>query len=179
MDDAFLIQQTLSGQLDAFRLLVLRHQRGLFRFLGLLGFGPAVAEELAQEAFLRAYRHLAEFDPGRARFTTWLYTMARNLAVNESGRLRHRFETGGENLETYSDGAPDPLQMAVSHEQHSRLRQALAGLPEVLRSALVLAQVEGLPLEDVASVQGCAIGTVKSRVFRAREILRAALKEDG
>lgn len=178
MDDTFLIQQTLSGQRDAFRLLVLRHQRGLFRFLALLGFTPAIAEELAQESFLHAYRHLADFDPKRARFSTWLYTMARNLASHERGRLHHRFETGEARIDTQANGMPNPLQSAVTQQRHSRLRHALGQLPEALRSALVLAHVEGLPLEDVASVQGCALGTVKSRVFRARALLRAALQEE-
>ena len=178
MDDAFLIRQTLAGQQDAFRLLVLRHQRGLFRFLALLGFPSAVVEELSQEAFLRAYRHLTDFDEGRGRFSTWLFTLARNLATNEAAKPRHRLEAACDTLAVEIDGAPDPLAQAESNERHSHLLAALAALPESLRSALLLSRVEGLPIEDVAIVQGCAVGTVKSRIFRAREQLRAALREE-
>jgi len=178
MDDAFLIRQTLAGHRDAFRLLVLRHQRGLFRFLGLLGFPPAVVEELAQEAFLRAYRHLADFDEGRGRFSTWLFTLARNLAANEAAKPRHRLEAASNTLVAEPDGAPDPLARAEANERHTQLVAALSGLPEALRSALLLSQVEGLPLAAIAEVQGCAVGTVKSRIFRAREQLRAALQEE-
>jgi RNA polymerase sigma-70 factor (ECF subfamily) len=178
MDDVALIRQTLAGHRDAFRLLVLRHQRGLFRFLSLLGCPPAVVEELSQETFLRAYRHLADFDERRGRFTTWLFTLARNLAANEAAKPRHRLEAACDTLAANPDGAPDPLARAESNERYTRLLAALSALPEGLRSALLLSQVEGLAIDDVASVQGCAVGTVKSRIFRAREQLRAALREE-
>jgi RNA polymerase sigma-70 factor, ECF subfamily len=180
MEDSFLIRQTLAGQRDAFRLLVLRHQRGVFRFLGVLGFRGQAGEDLAQEAFLRAYRHLGEFDAGRAKFSTWLFTMVRNLAANEAARARRRHED--QELESgpaLVDPAPDPLQQAVAKQGLRRLREALGELPEVLRTALLLTRVEGLSLEEVAAVEDCAVGTVKSRVFRARELLRAALSEEG
>jgi RNA polymerase sigma factor, sigma-70 family len=182
MEDSFLIGQTLAGQRDAFRLLVLRHQRGVFRFLGVLGFRGQVAEDLAQEAFLRAYRHLTDFEPSRAKFSTWLFTLVRNLAANEAARAHRRQEDLGWELESgpaLADRAPDPLQAAVAHETQHRLREALGRLPAVLRTALLLTRVEGLSLEEVATVEGCAVGTVKSRVFRARELLRAALSEGG
>ena len=179
MEDSFLIRQCIAGQRDVFRLVVLRHQRGVFCFLGVLGFSGQAAEDLAQEAFLRAYRHLGEFDAGRAKFSTWLFTMVRNLAANEAARAHHRYE--GQELESglaLADPAPDPLQVAVANQKQRRLREALGRLPEVLRTALLLTRVEGLSLEEAAAVEGCAVGTVKSRVFRARELLRAALAEE-
>jgi RNA polymerase sigma-70 factor (ECF subfamily) len=77
-----------------------------------------------------------------------------------------------------ADAAPDPLQQAVASERQQRLREALGRLPEVLRTALLLTRVEGLSLEEVAAVEDCAVGTVKSRVSRARELLRAALAKE-
>jgi RNA polymerase sigma-70 factor (ECF subfamily) len=76
------------------------------------------------------------------------------------------------------DPAPDPLQQALASERQGRLREALARLPDILRTALLLTRVEGLSLEEVAKVEHCAVGTVKSRVFRARELLRAALSQE-
>jgi len=77
MDDEQLVQQVLRGESRAFEVLVLRHQRPLFHYLGRMGLDAAETEDLAQEAFLRAYRHLHRFDPRRARFSTWLFTIAR------------------------------------------------------------------------------------------------------
>jgi RNA polymerase sigma-70 factor (ECF subfamily) len=126
MEDSFLISQTLAGQKDAFRLLILRHQRSVFRFLGVLGFSGQSAEDLAQEAFLRAFRHLAEFDPSRAKFSTWLFTMVRNLAANEAARAHRRHEERElESVPGLADAAPDPLQQAVASERQQRLREAL------------------------------------------------------
>jgi RNA polymerase sigma-70 factor (ECF subfamily) len=179
MEESFLISQTLAGQKDAFLLLILRHQRSVFRFLGGLGFSGQTAEDLAQEAFLRAFRHLADFDPSRAKFSTWLFTMVRNLAANEAARAHRRHEE--RELESgpgLADAAPDPMQQAVASERQQRLRQALGRLPEILRTALLLTRVEGLSLEEVAAIEDCAVGTVKSRVFRARELLRAALAKE-
>jgi RNA polymerase sigma-70 factor, ECF subfamily len=81
MDDGFLIRQTITGNRNAFRLLVVRYQRPLFRFLGGFGLGQAVAEELAQEAFLRAYRNLANYDAAKAKFSSWLFMIAKHLAM--------------------------------------------------------------------------------------------------
>ncbi|MGA7741712.1 MAG: sigma-70 family RNA polymerase sigma factor [Polyangia bacterium] len=179
MEDSFLISQTLAGQQDSFRLLVLRHQRCVFRFLGVLGFGGQAAEDLAQEAFLRAYRHLSDFDPSRAKFSTWLFTMVRNLAANEATRAHRQRECQAlEAAPVLADPAPDPLERAVANQAQRRLREALAQLPEVLRVALLLTRVEGLSLEEAAAVESCAVGTVKSRIFRARELLRAVLAEE-
>jgi RNA polymerase sigma-70 factor (ECF subfamily) len=179
MDDPFLIRQTLAGNRDAFRLLVLRHERPVFRFLGLLGFAGPAAEDLAQEAFLRAYRHLRDFDPARAQFSTWLFTLARNLAANEKERAHHRHEDAASEISDKADPAPDPLESAVASEQQGRIAGALGRLPETLRTAVVLARMEGFSVEEVAAIEGCAVGTVKSRIFRARELLRAALQEEG
>lgn len=177
MDDEFLIKQTLAGNNQAFRLVVLRYQRPLFRFLGLLGFRGAPAEDLAQEAFLRAFKALHDFEPGRAAFSTWLFTIAKRLAIGEwrqAQRLKHTPAAVAEAL----DAAPDPAQSALTSERARRVERALGALPEQLRSTFFFSQIKELTLEEVAELEGCAVGTVKSRIFRAREQLRLALAED-
>jgi RNA polymerase sigma-70 factor (ECF subfamily) len=178
MDDGFLIRQVLGGNRNAFRLLVIRYQRPVFRFLGGLGFEAAAAEELAQEAFLRAYRSLADYDPDRARFSTWLFTIAKHLALNEAARS-HRcaphvawHEPAAAELPAPSG---QPHEVAEQAERSRRVRQAIGKLPEFLRGTLVLAYVQELSMQDIAAIEGCAVGTVKSRIARGKQLLRAAL----
>jgi RNA polymerase sigma-70 factor, ECF subfamily len=176
MDDAALVQTILEGQVEAFRLVVLRYERPLFRFFARFGFTSAAREDLAQETFLRAFRALSSFDPARGSLAGWLFTIARNLAADERGRTRHRREVAP------SDGAPDarsegegPAELHERAEALARIRLALEGLPDALHSTFVLAEIRDLSLKEVAAIEGCAVGTVKSRVHRAREQLRAAL----
>jgi RNA polymerase sigma-70 factor, ECF subfamily len=183
MDDNFLIRQILGGHRNAFRLLVIRYQRPLFRYLGGFGLGRAVTEELAQEVFLRAFRALDSFDASKAAFSTWLFTIAKRLALNERSRSRERAthvepeesqmaasqEAAGERLEDRPD---DRLERS---ERRSRVRQALQTLPEALRSTLLLAYLKELSMDQIAQIENCALGTVKSRIFRGKALLRAAL----
>lgn len=177
MDDEFLVRQILGGNRDAFRLLVLRYQRPLFRFLGLLGFAQDVAEDVAQATFLRVHRALGSFDPQRAKFSTWLFTIAKRLAANERQRAhRHREQPLGDLV--VDQPPPVTADPAVAAERTRRLAAAMAALPEALRTTFFLSQINELTLDEVAAVEGCALGTVKSRVHRAREHLRAALVEE-
>lgn len=175
MDDGFLIRQVLSGKRDAFRLLVIRHQRPLFRFLGGFGLSQAVAEELAQESFLRAFRSLASYDDTRASFASWLFTIAKHLAIDAVARGRREValpEPADDAAVAHDPSAHTLLEQA---ERRRRLRQTLARLPQVLRGTLALAYVKELSLDDIAAIEGCSVGTVKSRLFRGRQLLRAAL----
>lgn len=177
MDDEFLVRQILGGNRDAFRLLVLRYQRPLFRFLGLLGFAQDAAEDLAQATFLRVYRALGDFDPQRAKFSTWMFTIAKRLAANERQRAHHHREQPLEDG-TVEESPPASADPAVAAERTRRLSAAIAALPDALRTTFFLSQINELTLDEVAAVEGCALGTVKSRVHRAREQLRAALVEE-
>jgi len=177
MDDEFLVRQIVGGNRDAFRLLVVRYQRPLFRFLGLLGFAQDAAEDIAQQTFLRVYRSLASFDPQRARFSTWLFTIAKRLAANERQRAHRHHEQPVDEL-PIEEASPRSLDPAVAAERSHRLMAAIAALPEALRSTFYLSQIDELTLDEVAAVEGCALGTVKSRIHRAREQLRAALAEE-
>jgi RNA polymerase sigma-70 factor (ECF subfamily) len=176
MKDEFLIQQTLAGNREAFRLLVLRYEQPLFRFLGLLGFRGARAEDVAQETFLRAFKALSSFDPARAAFSTWLFTIARRLALGEWRRARRRDASVA--FAEVTSHPPDPAEGALLAERARRVERALLALPEQLRSTFFFSQIKELTLEEVAKLEGCAVGTVKSRIFRAREQLRLALAED-
>jgi RNA polymerase sigma-70 factor (ECF subfamily) len=177
MDDESLIGQTLAGNRQAFRLVVLRYQRPLFRLLGLLGFRGARAEDVAQETFLRAFKALATFDPSRGPFSTWLFAIARRVAIGEWQRARLEGASLAELIEPASL-APDPAHSTLLSERARRIERALLALPEQLRSTFFFSQIKELTLEEVAELEGCAVGTVKSRIFRAREQLRLALAED-
>ncbi len=176
MDDAVLVQTIVGGDVEAFRVVLLRYERPLFRFLARFGFEAAAREDLAQETFLRAFRALSSFDPARGSLASWLFTIARNLAADERTRIRHRREIA------QSDSTPDaraqvdgPAELHERADAVARLRRALDGLPAALHSTFVLAEIGDLSLKEVAEIEGCALGTVKSRVHRAREQLRAAL----
>ena len=148
-----------------------------FAFSGLLGFDASSCEDLAQQTFLSAFRALAEFDPSRARFSTWLFTIAKRHASHERERAHHRRETPAtEATDALSrSAAPDPAEAAALAERVRLLDAALGSLPQELRSTFLLSQIKELSLEEVAAVEKCPIGTVKSRIYRARERLRLAL----
>jgi len=179
MDDGFLIRQVLGGNRDAFRLLVVRYQRPLFRFLGGMGCDAAAAEELAQEAFLRAFRSLADYDPGKAKFSSWLFTIAKHLAQNEAARRHHRAShlAVDADVAEAAAAAPSPQEALEQAERGRRLRQAIARLPDFLRGTLVLAYLKELSMQDIAAIESCAVGTVKSRIARGKQLLRATLAE--
>ena len=173
MDDNFLIEQAKTGNPQAFRLLVLRYQRPLFKFLG--GFGlPAVrSEELAQETLLRVHENLAGYrgDKG-AGFVTWLFVIAKRLALNELARSEHRFKAVdiAEVMEIESH-ALSPCDVLDTAQRHQRIRDALQQVDEPFRSALILSYIDELKLTEIAEIEQCSLGTVKSRIFRGKQIL--------
>ena len=182
IDDAALIAQVRAGQRDAFRMLVVRYQGPMFRFLATFRLSAAQREELAQEAFLRAYRNLESYDASRAAFSSWLLVIAKNLALNEMARA-HRREQPLQGLPEDSAAFSPPAGQAGAHaelegaERRSLLDRALSSLPEVFRSALVFAYIHELSLENIATIENCSVGTVKSRIFRAKQMLREALAQ--
>ncbi len=180
MDDSFLIRQVLGGNRNAFRLLVVRYQRPLFRFLGGMGFEAAAAEELAQEAFLRAFRALPDYDAGKAQFSSWLFTIAKHLAQNEAARSHRRephvaWQDSPAELQSPS---PSPQETLEKAERGRRMLRAIQKLPDFLRGTLVLAYLKELSMQDIAAIESCSVGTVKSRISRGKQMLRAALAEN-
>lgn len=168
------ITAVLGGRAQAFERIVLRWQLPLMHYLGRLGIPRAESEELTQETFVRAYRHLSRFDPERAAFSTWLFTIARRLAINAIGKARR------------SEPLDDPDAVAVDADPTctidagriaARLRSALASLPPKLRSPIALAYLDELSMAEIAAVEGCSVGTIKSRIHRGKERLRPLLAD--
>lgn len=176
VEDYFLVQQTLNGNKNAFRFLVLRYQKPLFKVLGTLIFDRQLVEEIAQESFLRAYKSLSSYDPDYgASFSTWLFTIARNLALNELEKRKVRKANADENPETEEPIADNPEKDLDSAQAKFLVRKAVSQLPQEFRAAVVLSCLEGHSISEIAQIEGCSEGTVKSRIFRGKQMLRGFL----
>lgn len=180
MDDRFLAEQSAKGNTNAFRLLILRYQRMVFSYLGKFLFRTQLLEDLAQETFLRAYRNIADFDVEKgASFSTWLITIARNLAINEKARKKRRREYPDSSMEVAQDLlAQSPEDILEQSNLYSKVRSAINKLPEKFHAVVVLSYFEELSLEEIAQIEQCPVGTVKSRVFRGKQILRQILEKE-
>lgn len=178
MDDRFLVEQSAQGNPKAFKILVLRYQRMVFFYLKNFTFPEQVREDLAQETFLRAYRNIDRFDPDKgAGFSTWLVTIARNLALNERAKAALRKErSGGLRDEEHGRIEKGPQEILEQRRLKSRVREAIGRLPERFHTAVVLSYFDELSLEEIARIENCAVGTIKSRVFRGKRILREILE---
>ena len=155
--------------LQAFRRVVERHQAGLFGFVRSLGLDAHAAEDVVQDAFLAAYARREAFDPRRGTYAAWLYRIARNRALNDLRKKRPRL------VSFLPEGREQAPPTRAEPEAFARLDRALAHLPEAQRAAFVLTEIHGLGQAEVAAIEAVAVGTVKSRVARARERLRAVL----
>jgi RNA polymerase sigma-70 factor (ECF subfamily) len=182
--DAELVARVQRGDKKAFDLLVLKYQRKIMRLLSRMIRDPSEVEDVAQEAFIKAYRALPQFR-GDSAFYTWLYRIAINTARNWLASNGRRPSTPNalenEDGETFNetDNLSDistPESMVASREIAETVNAAIQGLPEELRTAIVLREIEGMSYEDIAQSMGCPIGTVRSRIFRAREAVAARLR---
>ena len=180
MDDRFLIEQSLNGNKNAFRLLILRYQRMVFSFLGKFLFQVQILEDLAQETFLRAYRHIADFNAEKgASFSTWLITIARNLAINEKAKKKRRREHPNSFMDiNQAISKESPQDMLEKRNLRSRVHNAINQLPEKYHTAVILSYFDELSIEEIAQIEECPVGTVKSRVFRGKQILRQLLEKE-
>jgi RNA polymerase sigma-70 factor (ECF subfamily) len=169
-EDLEVIRRILAGDTEAFRLLVVRYQRPLFGFIRNLVPGPD-GEDIAQDVFLAAFANLASFDPSRAGFSTWLFTIARNRCL---AALKKRRPVLCARLPERADSRTPDVE-ASEEEWFRRLDDALEQLPVEQRTAFVLAELQGLAHDEIARMEGVSVGTVKSRLSRAREKLRALL----
>ena len=177
MDIANLLKRIVDGDREAFAEVVETYQRPLFGFLGRLGLSRAVAEEIAQETFLRAWRNLDQYQIGRAQFSTWLFSIARNLALNEITLASNRVEGTTENAGPVAVcTAQEPLDLVVQRQSNAKLQDALLRLPLPERTTLALAYVRELPLAEIATLEGTTVGAVKARLHRAKAKLRKWLE---
>lgn len=179
--DAELVAAAITGDRDAFEALVRRHQTRIVNYAMAIVKYPADAEDVAQETFIRAYRSLTRFR-GDSSFKTWLYTIATNAARTGLERRirRNRLEDESLDDEAAPLAAGDVPAGGADAEttllQRESIDRALAALPPDLRIAVVLRDVEGLDYKEIAAATGAPIGTVESRIFRARRRLRALLQ---
>ncbi len=185
--DAMLVERTIAGDQGAFELLVIKYQRRIQRLIGRMVRDVDLVEDIAQETFIRAYRALHQFR-GDAQFYTWLYRIAVNTARKFLLELK-RDPTVSENAlrpdddgdETFWAGNEPttdetPESVLAAKEIAAAVNQALGDLPEELRQALTLREIEGLSYEEISEAMACPIGTVRSRIFRAREAISARVK---
>jgi len=173
-----ILHRIAAGEQRAFAELVDMYRRPLFGFLGRLGMTQAQAEDIAQETFLRAWTHLHSYQPERAQFVTWLFTIARNLAYNALQSAAHQHEILDTQIPEQVCQRPDPAQVMERSQQHARLQSALCQLPMTDRSVLALVYVHELGMADVARIEGDSLAAIKTRLHRARHRLRAILQAD-
>jgi RNA polymerase sigma-70 factor, ECF subfamily len=182
--DQALVERVQAGDKQAFGLLVSKYQRKLMRLVMRLVRDPAEAEDVVQEAFIKAYRALPAFR-GESAFYTWLYRIGVNTAKNWLIAHRRRpptsTEVDSEEAETYEDGellrdVDTPERLLMSKQIADTVNAAMTALPEELRTAITLREIDGLSYEEIAEVMDCPIGTVRSRIFRAREAIAQKLR---
>jgi len=182
--DQRLVERVQRGDKQAFGLLVSKYQRKLMRLLSRLIRDAGEVEDVAQETFIKAYRALPSFR-GDSAFYTWLYRIgintAKNYLVSQGRRAPTSTGFDSEEAESFEEGEQlrdinTPERMLLSKQIGETVESAMQALPEELRTAIVLRELEGLSYEEIAGIMDCPIGTVRSRIFRAREAIADRLK---
>lgn len=186
-NDLQLVQRTVAGDLRAYELLVIKYQRRIERLISRMVRDTDSVQDIAQETFIRAFKALHQFR-GEAQFYTWLYRIAVNTAkkalldmkrnpVISENALRSgddEDETSRLDQELSTDETPETVLAA--REIAAAVNAAMEALPDELRQAVTLREIEGLSYEEIATVMACPIGTVRSRIFRAREAISARVR---
>lgn len=181
--DVELVRRVQAGDTRAFDLLVLKYQHKILHLIGRYVHDPSSAQDVAQEAFIKAYRGLRNFR-GDSAFYTWLYRIAINTAKNflvTESRRTPDYEINAEDAEHLNGESglkeyATPERELLSEEIKRQIFKAIEDLPEDLKSAIVLRELEGMSYEEIAQVMECPIGTVRSRIFRAREAIDRQLR---
>jgi RNA polymerase sigma-70 factor, ECF subfamily len=188
--DLLLVRRAQAGEMRAFELLVLKYQRRVERLVARMLRDPGLVEDVAQETFIRAYKALGQFR-GESAFYTWLYRIALNTARKQIADLRRDPVQSMSSLET-GDGdetsgnergltlqitdAETPEALLASKEIAQAVNEAMDALPVELRQAITLREIEGLSYDEIANVLDCPVGTVRSRIFRAREAISGRIR---
>jgi len=183
ISDAQLVQRVQRGDRRAFDLLVVKYQHKVLKLVGRLIANPAEAEDVAQEAFIKAYRALKTFR-GDSAFYTWLYRIAINTAKNSLVSKNRRPMDFNVDLQDPAQhetqarlrDSDTPEALLLTEEIRVTVQQAMQELPEDLRTAVTLRELDGLSYEEIADAMDCPVGTVRSRIFRAREAIDKKLK---
>ncbi|MEN6624833.1 MAG: sigma-70 family RNA polymerase sigma factor [Candidatus Sumerlaeia bacterium] len=171
------IEACRRGDVQAFAAVVAHYEKPLFAYVYRLmgGRGGVDPEDVLQEVFIKAYCRIGTFDPARgSRFTSWIYAIARNHCISLMRKNNPRF-SDVESEEIADERSPSPHESACASETSGLIADAVAELDEPFRSAFILRHYEDMPYEDIAAIMECNVGTVKSRVARARERLAVKL----
>jgi len=185
VSDLSLVRRVQRGDKGAFDALVLKYQHKVVKLVMRYVRNPAEAEDIAQEAFIKAYRALPQFR-GDSAFYTWLYRIAINTAKNavvSRDRSPVEYNLDAEHSDESYDmqsrlkDSETPEGLVLTDEIRGTVNAAIEALPEDLRTAIVLRELEGLSYEEIAAAMGCPVGTVRSRIFRAREAIDRRLRE--
>jgi len=182
--DRILVERVQAGDKQAFGLLVTKYQRKLARLVSRMVRDPAEVEDIVQDSFIRAYKALPNFRNDSA-FYTWLYRIgintAKNWLVTHGRRAQLTSTTDGEDAENYDEpellrNNETPERLLMTKQIGETVNAVVEALPEDLRTALTLREIEGLSYEEIADVMDCPIGTVRSRIFRARDAIALKLR---
>lgn len=182
--DQILVERAQGGDKHAFDQLVSKYQRKLGRLLSRFIRDPAEVEDVSQEAFIKAYRALPSFR-GDSAFYTWLYRIgintAKNYLVSQGRRAPTTTEFDNDEAETFEDASQlrdinTPESLLLTKQIGQTINAAMDALPEELRTAIVLREIDGMSYEEIAGIMDCPIGTVRSRIFRAREAVAGKLR---
>lgn len=180
--DLELVKRVQSGDKSAFDILVIKYQQKVINLVTRYVHDPHIAMDVSQESFIKAYRGLKNFR-GDSAFYTWLYRIsintAKNYLVSRSRRMPDD-DIDAQEAEQYEGGGmlrdiSTPENQVLSNEIQGTLKKAIEALPDDLRIAITLRELEGLSYEEIAEAMDCPIGTVRSRIFRARESIEAEL----
>jgi RNA polymerase sigma-70 factor (ECF subfamily) len=185
LEDSQIVRQVLRGKREMFGLLLERYQKPIFNFIYRFYGNHDLAQELTQETFLRAYQFLKSYDPGR-KFSTWLYTVAKNLCIDELKKRKAAREVPLDDAIGFvekkgADGGPemDQQQQAIRREEDFKLLEALQELPSSARTVLLLHYFQGLSYQEIGETLSLPVSTVKIRIFRAKKALLEKWKEAG
>jgi RNA polymerase sigma-70 factor, ECF subfamily len=185
--DAPLVERVKRGDVKAFEMLVVKYQRRIERLIGRMVRDVDLVPDIAQETFIRAYRAMPKFR-GESAFYTWLYRIAvntakkamgelkRDLLVTESARASKDDDDDTPRTENDATDGETPESLLASKQVAATVNSAIDALSEDLRQAITLREIEGLSYEEIAELMNCPIGTVRSRIFRAREAISHRLK---
>ena len=186
VSDLSLVRRVQRGDKGAFDALVLKYQHKLVKLVMRYVRNPAEAEDIAQEAFIKAYRALPQFR-GDSAFYTWLYRIAINTAKNavvsrDRSPIEYNIDRNDATEESYDmqgrmKDSETPEGLVLTDEIRSTVNAAIDALPEDLKTAIVLRELDGLSYEEIAAAMDCPVGTVRSRIFRAREAIDRRLRE--
>jgi RNA polymerase sigma-70 factor (ECF subfamily) len=174
MEDKFLIDQVLKGNKSAYKMLVIRYQRPLFSFFRKFGFPPQKTEELAQDVFLKTFLHLKKFESEKGSFSSWIFSIAKNHAINELKKKGEWLEEEYvlENLAVEINPV-DSMEIHFDKKKlNMKIHEYVNRVPNPFKIPLILSYINELSLDEIAIIEKCTTGTIKSRIHRGKLFLK-------